>query len=106
MINEVKRQDDDIRFDKNDISAVANSRFFRRAGLKMLMIFAVIMLAIVSITNYVSIVPVFAGYGALSVCSLIFVYLYGKKQTEIRVKLWENIERSRIEKQKESENKA
>ena len=101
-----QRPDDDVRFDKSDIAAVANSRFFRKSGLKMLVIFAAIMLAIVSITNYISAVPVFVGYGALAVCSLVFVYLYGKKQTEIRVKLWERIESDRLRKQKESEDKA
>jgi predicted branched-subunit amino acid permease len=100
------KQDDDIRFDKHDIAAVANSRFFRKKGLKVLLIWAFITLAITMIYNYTQAFPPFVAYVLFGVNAVVFVYLYSKMQTEVRVKLWENIERNRMAKQDEVKNEA
>jgi hypothetical protein len=92
------KAEDDIKFDKNDISAVANSRFFRKAGLRILLGWALVLFIVTALYNFLNIMPSALAYILISVSSIVAVYLYGKKQTEVRVKLWENIERNRQEK--------
>jgi hypothetical protein len=103
-MSEVRKPDDSITFDKHDIAAVANARYFKRGGIKLLLIWAAVTLVIVMITNYTGIIPVSIAYILLFIEAIVFVYLYSKKQTEMRVKLWENIERNRVAKQSELQN--
>lgn len=93
MIENKVKQDDDIKFDKNDIAAVANARFFRRSGIKLLLIWAFATLVITMLHNYSGIIPVYITYILLAGSAIIFVYIYSKKQTEVRVKLWENMDK-------------
>lgn len=88
MIENKVKQDDDIKFDKNDIAAVANARFFRKAGLKLLLGWAFVTLLITMVHNYSGVVPIYVTYTLLAGSAIIFVYLYSKKQTEVRVRLW------------------
>jgi putative flippase GtrA len=99
---ETKGNMDSITFDRNDIAAVANSRFFKKTGLKILMIWAVVMLGTVSITNLTGWLPIWLSYFILSASAIVFVYIYSKKQTEVRVRLWERLEQDRIAKQKQA----
>lgn len=101
MANLVKKEYDDIKFDKADISAVASNRFFRRAGIKLLLIWAAVTLVITMASNYTHAIPEAVSFCLLAITAIVFVYLYSKKQTEVRVKLWENIEHNRSAKQEE-----
>lgn len=83
---------DDPTFDKNDIAAAANSRYFRRGGVKLLMVWAAVMLLILTFTNYVSLLPGWLSFVLIALSSIIFVWLYSRKQTEVRVRLAQRID--------------
>ena len=111
LIMEIKNKNnvrpyDDIQLDRKDIEAVASSRFFRRAGMKILLLWAFFTLLIVSVYNYFEPFPLFIAYLLLAADAIIFVYLYSKKSTEIRTKLLINMDKHMLEqRQKEQENK-
>jgi 1,4-dihydroxy-2-naphthoate octaprenyltransferase len=83
---------DDPTLDKNDIAAAANSRYFRRNGVKLLMIWAAVMFLILILTNYISLLPGWLSFILIALSSVIFVWLYSRKQTEVRVRLTHNID--------------
>jgi hypothetical protein len=101
---------DSTTFDRNDISAVANNRYFRTKGLKTLIFWAIITFIIVALSRVVSIAVDDVGgwvslvsYACLFINALVFITQYSKGQTEIRVKLWERIEAGRLANKKETD---
>jgi hypothetical protein len=80
-----------VKFTKDDINAVANGRFYRKTGIKMLLVFAIVVLGIyILMTVFTSIAPVmwFSIYGLVGI---FFMYLYSRKQREVRKELWKGI---------------
>ena len=75
-----------------DINAVANSRFYRKTGLKLLMAFGIVIMGLALITRTWNILPVYLYYGLNLGAAVIFVYVYGKKQRETRKELWQGID--------------
>jgi len=93
-----KKEVDNVVMDKADISAVANSRYFRKSGMKLLLIWAFMTLLVTMAHSYVGL-PDIAAYILLGIVAISFVYMFSKGQTEVREKLWHNIEQNRINKQ-------
>lgn len=79
-----------VKFDKHDINAVANGRFFRKSGQKLLMLMAIIILGLAMVVNYTP-VPTYLYYGAIAVVGIVFFYMYAKKQAIARKELWDQI---------------
>ena len=90
------------QLDTRDIAAVANSRFFRNSGLKMLILVAAYLLALSTIFTYMPVVigvlmPPVLYYLLLTAGSIVFVYIYSKKQAEVRMQLMQAIDQHRKE---------
>jgi len=86
-----------IKFSKDDINAVANSRFYRKTGIKLLMLVVIALLAFSILTNNFRILPINVYYGLCAGLAVGFVYLYSRKQSKARKELWKEIGREEIE---------
>jgi len=94
-----KKAIDSISFDRNDISSVANARYFRKSGMRVLLIWAFVTLLITVIHNFFGFMPDLVAYILFGLNALVFVWLYSSKQAEVREKLWARIEADRMAKQ-------
>lgn len=97
------KKDSPVRFTKEDINAVANSRFYRKSGIKILLIWAIILLAILTAMSWFPAVHLYIYYGLLLATVLGFVWYYGKRQRASRKELWEGIEGDGIESDREAD---
>lgn len=95
------KKDSPVRFTKEDINAVGNSRFYRKTGIKILLIWAIILMAILTAMSWFPNVHLYVYYGLLLATVLGFVWYYGKRQRESRKELWEGIEGDGIEPDKD-----
>lgn len=91
----VKRENP-VRFSKDDINAVANNRFYRKTGLKILMGAIIILLALSMLVNYLQVIHPYVYYGLCGVTAIVFVYIYSSKQAKARKELWREIGREEI----------
>ena len=83
----VKRSYDDVVLDRKDIEAVASSRFFRRAGIRILCLWAFITLIIVTVYRFATVMPDILAFILLALDAIVFIYIYSKKSTEARMML-------------------
>jgi len=93
----VMRKEESVKFTPDDINAVANSRFYKKTGLKILMLWVIIVLVISQLAAWFPTAPVAIYYAAYSIVTVISVYLYAKKQRDARRELWKGIEGDSIE---------
>lgn len=80
------------KFTREDINAIANSRFYRRAGMKILMIWAIVILVLIQAANFLPGVPIVVLYALMAVSSVGFLYYFSKKQKESRQEMWRDLE--------------
>lgn len=85
--NWILKKEPPVKFSKDDIAAVANSRFYRKTGMKLLMAWAIIILAFAIFTLTFRLLPLQVYYGLSGVVTVIFLYLYSKKQSRVRKEL-------------------
>ena len=88
------RRDPKVKFSKSDINAVANSRFYKLMGLKLLLGLAVAILVVAAIVNYVEGFPMWVAWVLYAIEALTFVYIYSKGQAKIRRQLWHELGRN------------
>jgi hypothetical protein len=81
-----------LKLSKDDLNAVANSRFYRKTGGKLLMGLAIIVLGLAILTLTVPLIPPKIYYVVITLVAVGFVYMYSKKQREARKELWTGIE--------------
>lgn len=77
---------------KEDFTAVSNTRFFKKTGVKLLMLLGMVFLGGAIIVQNFPIVHPYIYYTVVAIASVVFVYLYGKKQAMARRELWKGIE--------------
>lgn len=87
------QRDRNIKFTKSDINAVANSRFYRKTGIKYLLGLGIILLIVAMLVNTFSVVPLIAGYSICAVVAIGFVYFYQRGQSKMRKELWNELGR-------------
>lgn len=104
---------DSIKLDRKDIESVANARFYRAKGIKILIKWTIVLLVLVGLSRVAGVViPESSStvnivtYCAVFVSSLIFINQYSKGQTEVRVNLWQKMEEDQAAKQKELDKKS
>lgn len=81
-----------LKFTKADVNAVANSRFYRTKGLKILLLWAVVVLVLLQAVAWFPVIPIYVYYASCCVATVGFVGLYSKKQRESRLELWRGIQ--------------
>ncbi|MBU2118741.1 MAG: hypothetical protein KJ954_14230, partial [Alphaproteobacteria bacterium] len=88
----VLKKDPPVQFTKEDINAVAASRFFRGFGMTLLLGWVVLIGILAMLTSTFPIIPVLVYY-VLNMFITIGVFLvYIKKQSKIRKELWQGID--------------
>lgn len=87
-----------VKFTKDDINAVANSRFYRKTGVKYLMLLAIVVLGLATLTRTFQWLPQVAYYALNALVAVVFVYFYSTKQRVVRKELWHGIEGDGINK--------
>ncbi len=85
--NWMLKKEPPVKFTKEDIAAVANSRFYRKTGMKLLMAWAIVVLAFAMLTITVQLIPLFAYYSFGIATTIVFLYIYSKKQRQVRDEL-------------------
>ncbi len=80
-----------LKLTKDDLNAVAINRFYRKTGLSLLMMFAIVVLGLATLTTTFNIIPVFVYYGLLVVCVVVFVFVFAKKQREAKRDFWDGV---------------
>lgn len=83
----VLTRDPPVRFTKEDISAVANSRFYRKTGVKLMMAWAIVILAFAMVSLTFRLIPLSVYYGLSIAATIGFIFSYSKKQAKIREEL-------------------
>ncbi len=68
----------------DDMRAIATNRFYKKTGFRMLMLFVIVMLGIAMATITFRLIPQLAYLGILLGGSIIFVFLFAKKQRQSR----------------------
>ncbi len=86
-VNWILKKEVNVKFTKDDIAAVANSRFYRKSGMKMLMAWAIIILAFAMFTMTLQFIPLYAYYGLSILVTIGFIFFYSKKQKQARIEL-------------------
>ena len=87
----VIKKEQPFKFTKRDIDAIANSRFYRKSGMKILMLWAIAILVLLQAIVWFPFLPIYIYYAMLCVATVGFVGLYNKKQRESRRELWKGI---------------
>ena len=87
------KRDKPVKFSKSDINSVANSRFYRKTGIKLLMILAIVILVNAIAVNNLHFFSVNVGYGIYAVAAILFVFIYSRQQGKVRKQLWREIGR-------------
>ncbi len=80
-----------VNFSKDDIDAVANHRFYKRSGQKLLMLWALIILALLQLVVWLPIINNYTYYGISFIVTLWFVAYYSRKQNKVRNELRKEI---------------
>ncbi len=82
-----------MKFTRADINAVASARFFRKTGMQMLMILAIIVLALSVVVKYITMTALLYNifYVLFGLISLGFIYIYSRKQSKARKELWRQL---------------
>lgn len=91
------KREQPIRFTKQDINAVANNRFYRRTGVKLLMLLIIVVLGLAVFTTTFKLIPIPIYYGLSGLAAAIIFYIYSKKQQKARKEFWDSIEGGGIE---------
>ncbi len=71
-----------------DMKAVANSRFNRKVGIKLLMLLTIIMLGLATVTRTFPILPAWAFYSLLGISAFVILSIYTKKQRDAQKEMW------------------
>ncbi len=80
-------EDNVVRITKDDVNAMANGRFFRKTGMRLLMILAIVVLGLATLNTTVRVLPNIAYY-ILEIGSVLgFMFVFSKKQRESRKEL-------------------
>jgi len=74
------------KFTKEDVDAVAKSRFYRKNGIRMLMLLIITILAVMILATF-RIIPPYAYYGLCGLAAVIFLYVFTKGQREAIISL-------------------
>ena len=89
----VVRRDPKVKFTKSDINAVANSRFYKATGIKLLLALAAAILVVAVLVNTFEGFPVGLAYGLFAAEAIAFVWQYSKRQSKVRKQLWHELGR-------------
>lgn len=88
----VIKKDLPVQFTKEDINAVAASRFFRGFGMTLLLGWVVLIGILAMLTSTYPIIPVLVYYGLNMVITIAVFLVYIRKQSKIRKELWQGID--------------
>jgi hypothetical protein len=69
---------------KEDIKSVADGRFYRKTGIKILLWTVIILLMLSMCTTTFRLIPLVVYYGLCGVLAFGFTFIYGKKQAKAR----------------------
>lgn len=90
------KKEESVKFNKADINAVASARFFRKTGVTLLMGLVIILVAFALVVKSISIMtPLYYNiyYTVCGILTVVFLYIYSRKQSKVRKALWRQIGR-------------
>lgn len=92
----IVKPEQQVKFSRYDINAVANSRFYRKSGQQLLMGLAIVVLLLVMAIRYIPNMTALGYNISYTVCgaiALVFVFVYSRKQSRARKELWRQLGR-------------
>jgi len=93
----VLKEDEPFKFSKDDINAIANSRFYKKVGLKILLLWAVVILVLLQLVSWFPAIPIYVYWIGCALATMGFIYWYNKRQKEFRQEMWKGIRGDGIE---------
>lgn len=80
----VLKKDSPVKLNKDDIAALANSRFYKKTGQKLMLAWALVIAILSMMTMTVRVLPLSLYYGIAIVITGIFLVIFTKKQRVVR----------------------
>jgi hypothetical protein len=87
------KKDEPIKLTKSDLRAVSDSRFNRKTGIKILLLWGIIIAAMFILTYNLNWLPQYVMYGLGIAATFGFMLLYSRKQKRAREEFGRNIGR-------------
>ena len=78
------KKENPVKLNKEDINILANHRYFKKTGSRLLLVAAFIVLALATLSNTYSILPIPLAYGGIIVAGVGTAYFYMKGQKVVR----------------------
>ena len=85
-----------VKLGKRDISAIANSRYFSKTGMKLVIGMIAIMVLMYMLVTWVRGIPPFIFYIVMAVAVLALMYVYDRGQRKLFRKYWKRLEQEGI----------
>ena len=80
----VLKKDSPVKLNKDDIAALANSRFYKKTGQKLMLAWALVIAILSMMTMTVRVLPLSLYYGIAIVITGVFLVIFTKKQRVVR----------------------
>ena len=87
----VLKRDNPVKLDKDDIAALANSRFYKKVGQKLMMAWALIVVVLAMLTFTVHVIPLPLYYGLAIAVTGTFLVIFSRKQKIVREELRQQV---------------
>ena len=81
------KKDNPVKLNEDDISALANSSFYKKTGQKLMMAWALIIAILAVFTMTVKVLPLSLYYGLAIVVTGVFLVIFSRKQRVVRNEL-------------------
>jgi len=81
-----------IKLGKSDINAIANSRYFKKTGMKLVVGMIAIMVVMYALVTWVSVIPPYIFYIVMGVSVFGLIILYDRGQRKLFKKYWKRLQ--------------
>lgn len=83
----ILKKDSPVKLNKDDIAALANSRFFKKTGQKLMMGWALVVVILAMFTMTIKVIPLPVYYGSAILITGAFLVVFSQKQRAVRKEL-------------------
>jgi hypothetical protein len=81
-----------VKLSKRDINAIANSRYFSKVGMKLVIGMIAIMVVMYMLVTWVSAIPSYVFYIVMGLAVLALIMIYDRGQRALFKKYWKRLE--------------
>ena len=82
-----------VKLSKKDINAIANSRYFAKSGMKLLIGMIAVIVIMYMLVTWIPAIPDFSLYIVMSIAVLVLFFIYDRGQRKLFRKYWDRLEK-------------